>query len=96
MFSIIHPNVKPIRGFAPNPTFFFVLTQRRKQEKSSLPAEASAPAGLPAGQVEQNEPPAGPGKTSTFCMAHAPCLLDGCACANKTTMFVNFYEPVAV
>ena len=69
MFSIIHPNVKPIRGFAPNPTFFFVLTQRRKQEKSSLPA----------GQVEQNEPPAGPGKTSTFCLATARSLWVGSA-----------------
>jgi hypothetical protein len=36
---------RDIRGFAPNPTSFFVLTQRTKQEKSSLPAPRLRQAG---------------------------------------------------
>jgi hypothetical protein len=36
--AVFNPNIRTLykRGFAPNPTHFFVLTQKSKQKKSRL------------------------------------------------------------
>jgi hypothetical protein len=39
----------------------------------------------------QNEPPNGSGTSSTFCLAHARCWWDGCACTKLSAYCFLFY-----